>query len=240
MVQLLLPVRKIGTRAQSDSPARLRNIRDSPIIISFSYPSPLSPSSSSSNISRISAGIGWTIHQVLYYTKMIVASTDGHAKMTPRTRDTQTPSKAVSARKRQIQNIDPSLRRPSQVTGYVATPSRQYSSSCGGVWCTLWAAGDSMMPISWRYVHHFGLLLFSWWAFGNPSAGVEKRLRVSRGVHREFIGNTRRAGLGGEIAVGGRAAGCVVVFITMKVNLPPRRNAWGFHLCSCCTTVDGD
>lgn len=50
--------------------------------------------------------------------------------------DAQTVSRAVSPKNRAIQNIDPRFRRPSQVTGQVVTPRRQYSSSWGGVWCT--------------------------------------------------------------------------------------------------------
>lgn len=73
-----------------------------------------------------------------------------YTKITPMKRVTKMASTAVNKRNKEIQKIAPRLRRPSQVTGAVETPRRQYSSSCGGVWCTLWAAGDSMIPLFCR------------------------------------------------------------------------------------------
>lgn len=39
---------------------------------------------------------------------------------------------------------------------------------------TLWAAGESMMPLSWRYVHHRGRLLLSWWACSKDGETIRK------------------------------------------------------------------
>lgn len=81
-----------------------------------------------------------------------------------RSRAEHTVSSAVSTRNRRIQDIEPIFRRFNHVTAAVETPRRQYSSSWGGVWCTLCAAGESIKFLFWRWVTQRGRLLFIWCA----------------------------------------------------------------------------